>query len=189
MYSEEADPWRVGSSWYEQRKMSVVLAALSDPTYRRVLDPACGTGHLALQLGARCGEVVARDASAAAVELARATCAEAPGVRVDQQALPYGGGDPAGPFDLIVLSEFLYYLDADQRVAAIESVLVRAAPRVEVVAVHWREQPEDGTASGDLVHEQVRDVLRGKGFRHQVALFDEEFVLDVLTRGHDRHTE
>lgn len=189
MYSEERDPWKVATSWYEQRKIAIVVAALSSAAYDRALDPACGTAHLALAIAQRCGEVVASDASPAAIEVARETCAGSDRIRLSTASVPYDETGPAGPFDLIVLSEFLYYLGDLDRSFVIESVLERAAGRVELVTVHWREQPEDGTISGDGVHEELREVLKGKGFRHQVAHFDEEFVLDIFTRGHDVHSD
>lgn len=189
MYTEEGDPWKVGSSWYEQRKIAVVMACLADPQYGRCLDPACGTGHLARTLAGRCGEVAAYDASEAAIEVARRTCADAGNVRLDVRRIPYQGEDPGGPFDLVVLSEFLYYLDAATRRAAVDSVLARAADRFELLAVHWRDRPEDGTVSGDDAHGELRESCKDRGLRHQVAHFDEEFVLDVFTRGHDRHSD
>lgn len=189
MYIEEGDPWKVGSSWYEQRKIAVALACLADPSYDRVLDPACGTGHLARAVAERSGVVVAKDASAPAVEIARRVCESVENVNIDVAALPYAFGETAGPFDLIVLSEFLYYLDNDARARSIDSVLERAADRAEVIAVHWRDSPEDGTASGEDVHAELRNYFKARGFRHQVAHFDEEFVIDDFTRGHDQHTE
>lgn len=189
MYLEEGDPWKVGSSWYEQRKIAVVLASLAEPSYGRALDPACGTGHLAFALAARCGEVVARDASAPAIDVATRTCAKSGNVSIGVAALPYVTAEPAGPFDLLVLSELFYYLDSSTRRAAVDTLLARAADRVEIVAVHWREAPEDGTSSGEAVHVELRDRFKSIGLRHQVAHFDEEFVLDVFTRGHDHHTD
>lgn len=189
MYIEEGDPWKVGSSWYEQRKIAVALACLADPSYDRVLDPACGTGHLARAVAERSGMVVAKDASAPAVEIARRVCESVENVDIDVAALPYASGETAGPFDLIVLSEFLYYLSPEMRRLTIGSVLDRAADRAEIIAVHWRDAPEDGTSSGDDVHIELRERLKVEGFRHQVAHFDEEFVVDDFTRGHDHHTD
>lgn len=194
LYIEEQDPWRVGSSWYEQRKIAIVLATLAERNYSRALDPACGTGHLARELATRSDQVVATDASPAAIEITRATCATVENVAVGARTLPFEDAvqpdlaDGDGPFDLIVLSEVLYYLSAEQRQQAVASVLQRAAQRVEVLAVHWREHPEDGAVSGDDVHAQLRADFKERGFRHQVAHFDEEFVIDVFTRGHDLYS-
>ncbi|WP_134322189.1 class I SAM-dependent methyltransferase [Cumulibacter soli] len=224
LYVEETDPWSVGSSWYEQRKVAVVLAALAERRYTRALDPACGTGHLARALADRCDDVVACDASEAAVAVARDVCADASNMTLDARRLPYDevssldsavgetgrsseqkpayqaitpSGDilrisqrspaPRGPFDLIVLSEFLYYLSGDERAAAVAEMIERAADRVEIVAVHWRERADGAVSTGEDVHEELRGIFAARRFRHQVAHFDEEFVLDVFTRGHDHY--
>lgn len=188
LYRQDSDPWNVATSWYEQRKIAIAGACLNEASYSRALDPACGTGHLAREVARRCGAVLACDAAAAAVQAAAATCADLPNVELAVRRLPYDAAASSEPFDLLLLSEFLYYLDAATRSASIDSLLPLLAPRAEVLAVHWREQPEDGTCGGEDVHAELRRYFGERGFRHQVAHFDEEFVLDVFTRGHDRYS-
>lgn len=189
LYEHDSDPWQVATSWYEQRKIAVVGACLGEQTYQHALDPACGTGHLVRAVAARCGTVLACDASAPAVDAALETCADLRNVTVQVRRLPYAS-EPAlhGPVDLLMLSEFLYYFQTPERRATLDSLLPLLAARVEVMTVHWRERPEDGTCGGDDVHLELRRYFTGRGFRHQVAHFDEEFVLDVFTRGHDRYS-
>ena len=74
LYRANHDPWRVGTSSYEQRKLDIVLACLSRPRYCLAWDPACGTGHLAARLAERCDRVLASDASEAAVALTTTEC-------------------------------------------------------------------------------------------------------------------
>ena len=203
MYAQDGDPWQVATSWYERRKIAVAAACLSESAYGRALDPACGTGHLVRAVAPRCTAVLACDASGPAIGSAGDTCAELTNVTLEVRRLPYPPARPEpgsartdgavhpparGLFDLLLLSEFLYYLDAAARRAALASLLPLLDTRVEVLAVHWREQPEDGTCSGDHIHEELRRFFGERGFRHQVAHFDEEFVLDVFTRGHDRYS-
>ena len=61
LYRANHEPWRVGSSLYEQRKLEIVLACMSRPCYRLAWDPARGTGHLAVRLAERCDRVLASD--------------------------------------------------------------------------------------------------------------------------------
>jgi hypothetical protein len=35
MYRRDEDPWRVETSWYERRKLAVLLASLPRERYRR----------------------------------------------------------------------------------------------------------------------------------------------------------
>lgn len=187
LYRADDDPWRVATSWYEQRKIGIVLASLSQQRYQRAVDPACGTGHLARDLASRCDEVFASDASAVAVDIARRICADVTNLQVRHRVLPEVDEAGEGQADLIVLSEVLYYLPPHIRRQAISGVLRQAAPRVEVVAVHWTEQPEEAVTSGEQVHTELRAIFGTAEFRHQVAHFDEEFTLDIFTRGHDHY--
>jgi len=109
LYRANHDPWRVGTSSYEQRKLDIVLACLSRPRYSLAWDPACGTGHLAARLAERCDQVLASDASEAAVALTTTECGGLRNVTSRVLRLPAVPADLGAP-DLIVLSEFFYYL-------------------------------------------------------------------------------
>ena len=186
LYQGQPDPWEVGSSFYEQRKLDLVLAALSRPRFGRAWDPACGTGHLAARLASRCDSVLATDLVPTAVRLAEGVCAGHDNVRLRQWAFPQDGDpEPATPFDLLVLSEFLYYLDADQR-AAVGLLIDRVmAPQAEVLAVHWRPEPHDAWLSGAAVQRELADVLREQGWRLTYRIEDVEFDLAGWRRGPD----
>ena len=47
LYQADADPWQVRSSFYEARKLDLLLACLSRPMYDAAWDPSCGVGELA----------------------------------------------------------------------------------------------------------------------------------------------
>jgi SAM-dependent methyltransferase len=190
VYRRDPDPWRVASSPYEQRKLEVVLACLGRPTYQLGWDTACGTGHLARRLADRCERVLATDASPVAVELTSTTCADAPGVRVAALRLPAARGEvtaaelvppPAAP-DLVVLSEFLYYLDAAGRAATLELVDRTAAARAEVLAVHWRHRPDDAWLSGADTQTEILRALTKRGWTRRVDHREPDFVVNTLFR-------
>ena len=44
LYRADPDPWEVGSSWYERRKLSVLLASLPRQHYAVAWEPGCGPG-------------------------------------------------------------------------------------------------------------------------------------------------
>ena len=58
------DPWRTRTSWYERRKLAVLLAALPAQRYRHAAEPGCGTGELTRLLATRCDAVTASDFTA-----------------------------------------------------------------------------------------------------------------------------
>lgn len=182
LYRDDPDPWRVGTRWYEQRKLGIVAATLRRPHYRRAWDPACGTGHLARRLASRADEVLASDAAAGAVDLTRRTCEGLDTVVTMVHALPEPA--PHGElFDLIVLAEFLYYLPDAARRAALATVCASAGPDAEVLAVHWRHRPHDAHLGGAETQAEIVASFRSAGWRHPVHHEEDDFVLDVVERG------
>jgi 2-polyprenyl-3-methyl-5-hydroxy-6-metoxy-1,4-benzoquinol methylase len=181
LYGRELDPWQVGSSWYEQRKLAVVAATLRRQHYAAAWDPACGTGHLARHLASIADRVLATDGAAGAIEISRTTCSGLANVEFETNLLP-AAPHGRGPFDLVVLSEFLYYLPPAERRATLATVRRLSRPDAEVLAVHWRHRPHDAYASGDETQSQIVDELSGRGWSHAVRHREEDFVIDVMER-------
>ncbi len=181
VYAADPDPWRVASGEYETRKREIVLAMLARRSYRHAWDPACGTGHLVARLAERSESVLATDGSVRAVDLTRDLCRTQSQVTVQQLLLPAEPTEPtvpAGGFDLIVLAEFFYYLDPDDRQAAMETVRRCAGPGCELLAVHWRHAPHDGWLSGAAVQAEIGADLTTAGWLPGTHLDDTGFVVD-----------
>ncbi|WP_055476484.1 class I SAM-dependent DNA methyltransferase [Gordonia sp. HS-NH1] len=175
MYQDSDDPWGFSSRWYEQRKYALTLAALSSPRYGTVFEPGCSIGVLSAELARRADRLLCTDVSPRAVELARR--------RLDGHAsVEVRVGDivsdwPPGRFDLIVLSEVLYYLDdtdLDDLIARLPDALT---PTGEVLAVHWRWPVEEYPRTGDEVH----DALRRSSLTTSAEYEDADFRLCVMT--------
>lgn len=131
LYSGTDDPWGFRRSPYEQAKFAATRAALSRPAYANGLELGCGNVALALHLAPACGAYTGLDAVSRAVAAARKTL---PDARFIEGWLPRDL--PAGAFDLIVLSEILYFLDpGDLRQLAVQ--IVRRWPAAELVCVTW----------------------------------------------------
>jgi SAM-dependent methyltransferase len=177
LWQDEPDPWGLESSWYEDRKRAVVLAALPDPRYRRAFEPGCAGGALSVLLAPRCAELVCTDVAQEAVERARARLAEHPHVRVDRAGVPHEV--PDGPFDLVVVSELAYYFGADDRAALWRAVRERLEPGGTLLAVHWIREAPEYPVSGDAVHDEL---TRLDGLARIAEHREADFRLDVLTR-------
>ena len=106
LYAADPDPWRFATSEYEREKYAATLAALPAVRFPAALEVGCSIGVLTAQLAARCGQLLALDVADAALAQARHRC---PGVQFERRRIPDEW--PDGTFDLIVLSEVLYYLD------------------------------------------------------------------------------
>ncbi len=174
MYSESDDPWHMRASWYEERKRAVLLASLPTARFASAYEPGCAAGDLTLPLSRRCQRLLASDGSERAVEQTRQRLATKKNVTVVQAWLPDEW--PEGTFDLIVLSEFLYYLSLPALDRLLERVLEAKTVDGVVVACHWRA-PIDGCAlTGDALHQRLHARLR----MPRVARYlDEDFCLEV----------
>jgi SAM-dependent methyltransferase len=135
LYAREPDPWKYRTSPYEQEKFAATLAALPEPRFRRGLDIGCSIGVLTRQLARRCDQLLAIDVVDAALALARSTCADAPHVTFARMRIPSEW--PDGPFDLIVISEVLYYLDPPDIRCAAAACLRSLEPRGTIVLVNF----------------------------------------------------
>jgi trans-aconitate methyltransferase len=134
LYEANPDPWGFRSSGYERAKYEATLVAIPKQRYTHALELGCSIGELTKTLATRAEQLTAVDTSPVALEAARIACLPLPNVRFIQAQLP--GGRWEGAYDLVVLSEILYYLDV-QGIEVLAERLGRHAPRADVVLVHW----------------------------------------------------
>lgn len=177
LYAAADDPWSVATKWYERRKRAMVLACLPDEHYGTVVEPACGVGALTRDLATRADRVVAFDPVPAAVDRTRAAVADLSQVDVHIGAVP--AAIPAGPVDLLVYSELLYYLDDDELTATIEASAAALRPGGHVLASHWLPWAPEAPRDGRDAHARL---LAHPAFEPLVEHTDEEFLLHVLRR-------
>jgi len=95
--------------------------------------------------------------------------------------LPAVPADLGAP-DLIVLSEFFYYLADAARAKTIALLDQIAAADCELLAVHWRHVPSDAWLGGSGAQQEILTRLASLGWTHRVHHDDEEFVLDIIDR-------
>lgn len=174
MYAADPDPWGYETRWYERRKYALTVAALPREHYRRAFEPGCSIGVLTELLAPRCEAVVALELMPDVAARARARVAEHVAVNVGRIPEDW----PAGTFDLVVLSEVLYYLDEDGIAEVLAKLDACLAPAGHVIAVHWRGET-DYPVTGDRVHE----LLDQHAGLHRLARHVEEaFVLAAYER-------
>jgi hypothetical protein len=132
---------------------------------------------LTAELAERCDRLLASDIAAAPLETARQRLAVRDGVTFAQLQVPSEW--PAGPFDLVVLSEIGYYCDHDDLSDLIGRAVQSMTDDGVLLACHWRHPVADYPLSGDQVHEQLR---AESGLVLQAEHLEEDFRLDVLVR-------
>lgn len=153
IYARDPDPWRFADSSYERAKYDATLAALAWPHYGRVLEVGCSIGVLTGDLAPRCGTLLALDAAAAPLEAARARCVGLPQVAFRKMRVPQDWPTAEDPFNLILLSEVVYYLDAADVGRLAARVQASLAPGGEVLLVHWTgatDYPLSGDAATEI---------------------------------------
>jgi cyclopropane fatty-acyl-phospholipid synthase-like methyltransferase len=178
LYTADPDPWKFAASPYERGKYTLTLDAMPKPRYRSALEVGCSIGVLTRSLASRCDAVVAIDAAQTPLAEARRRCADLPGVRFEQMFVPEQW--PDGVFELILLSEVVYYLSRED-VARLASRVTRSlSSGGSVILVHWigpTDYPLSGDEAAALFIERVGPacvVKRGDRYR--------QFRLDVLSR-------
>jgi hypothetical protein len=177
LYQDSADPWQLRSAWYERRKYAVTLAALPRDHYRHGLEPGCAIGELTRLIADRCDQVLAFDFAEAAVREARASVGSRTNVRVERRSLP--GELPEGSYDLIVVSEVLYYLSAPDLASSVDGLVARLEDEGDLVAVHHRAADRCYGYDGFNVHA----VLAARPELREIVSYDDaDFALRVFRK-------
>lgn len=147
LYAHDADPWGFETSAYEDAKYTSTLAALKGRRYADAIEVGCSIGVLTERLAPFCDRLLATDVADAAIDVARRRCTLMPQVRFALSTLPERA--PPGRFDLILLSEVLYYFD-DAGIAAVAAAVRQIAlPGADVLLVHWLGPTPDYPQTGE----------------------------------------
>ncbi len=179
LYAASTDPWAMDGSWYEERKRALLLASMPARRYTHAFEPGCGHGLLSAQLALRCDRLQAWDCSARALETARLRL-ESNNCQAWFRQACVPDQWPQEVFDLVVLSELLYYLTYEDLDQLMTRMLQGLAPQATVVACHWTHAIEGCAQTGSQVHERLHAGLSLPRVTH---VRDADFVLDVWTRG------
>ncbi|KAF2407533.1 SAM-dependent methyltransferase [Pseudomonas antarctica] len=174
LFAGNDDPWAFRQRWYERRKRALTLAVLTRPRYTSIFEPGCANGELSAELAPRCDRLVCCDTAAAAVALAKTRLLGFPHAQVQQSRLPDQW--PAGAFELIVLSELCYYLDADDLHRLVDCALASLTENGQLLACHWRPAIEGCPHTADQVHALLQQRL---GVAPVVQHHESDFLLDL----------
>jgi SAM-dependent methyltransferase len=179
MYRSSEDPWHLAERWYERRKYAQTVAALPARRYRSGFEPGCSVGQLTLLLAERCDALLACDRTASAVATASAATADLSHVTVARMAVPKRW--PEESFDLIVLSELLYYFDDAERDMVLDRSVASLEPGGTLVTVHWNHPVAEHRGTG-------RDIAAELAARTGLTLLadhrEQDFTLQVHLRDH-----
>ena len=175
-YADDPDPWRFATSPYEAAKYAATCEALPKPRYGSALEVGCSIGVLTQALAERCDALVAVDAAEAALDRARARCRDLPQVSFAGLHVPTHW--PLGRFDLILLSEVVYYLDAADVARLVARVRDSLRPDGDVVLVHWTGETHYPLSGDEAAELFIREAGAAMRVSHQARTAC--YRLDVL---------
>lgn len=204
LYNDNTDPWQYQTRWYEERKRNTCLALLPQPHYERAIELGCGNGVLSELLAHRCQDLISIDGNHQAVKLAKERLAALPHARVIQGIVPdklfslkelleqrkplsKNTSINQPPFDLIVISEILYYLSSSDIDVVINWALHNLALNGTLLCCHWRYAIDGFAMTGESVHQRLHQVFTNNNenqyaFNHQSQMIDSDFLLDIWQR-------
>jgi cyclopropane fatty-acyl-phospholipid synthase-like methyltransferase len=151
LYASNPDPWGFASSAYERAKYDATLEALPARSFAAGFEVGCSIGVLTRRLAERCELLLAVDVSEVALAQARARCAGLANVEIARMHVPDTWPDRM--FDLIVLSEILYYLSPDDIARIASCARSSLLPGGAVVLVHYvleTDYPCGGDSAADI---------------------------------------
>ncbi len=155
LYARDPDPWGLATRDYERAKYEDTVSALEGRRFHRAVEVGCAIGELTARLAPWCDDLLGVDIAEAALAQARARSAGASHIRFARLTLP--DQTPPGRFDLIVLSEVLYYFSRDDLARVADWVCSALEPGGVALLVHWLGETPDYPLTGD---EAVEAFLR-----------------------------
>jgi 2-polyprenyl-3-methyl-5-hydroxy-6-metoxy-1,4-benzoquinol methylase len=176
-YKADIDPWQFRTSDYEREKYQATLECFTKDKYAAALEVGCSIGVLTQLLSRRCVRLLAIDASATAIEAAESI--KAPNVTFRIANLP--AEFPQGTFDLIVLSEVLYYFSTLDLERVARSCASSIAKDGEIVVCHWlgeTDYPLPGIDASELFARLIKPTMPVRSILH-----DEVYRLERFSAG------
>jgi 2-polyprenyl-3-methyl-5-hydroxy-6-metoxy-1,4-benzoquinol methylase len=158
LYDANADPWQFRASAYEQAKYRRTIEALENRSFISAFEVGCSIGVMTRMLAPRCAALLAVDIVEQPLTAARAVCVDQPWVRFQRMQVP--GEWPDETFDLIVLSEVLYFLSPTDIAAVADRVAGSLMPNGVVLLVNWRGHSEDPCTGDEAARAFMRRTAR-----------------------------
>jgi cyclopropane fatty-acyl-phospholipid synthase-like methyltransferase len=152
IYEASKDPWNYQNSDYERAKRDATIAALESRRFRSGLEVGCSIGELTYRLADCCDWLLGVDFVDEALAAARARCETQAWVSFRNLQVPLDW--PAGQFDLIVLSEVLYFLSPEDSLSLVFRCKRCLAAEGAILLVNWLEESPDDPCSGNAAAER-----------------------------------
>lgn len=178
-YRGDADPWGYLDRPYERAKYGATLEACGRGPFRSALELGSSIGVFTELLAPRCHHLVAVERSPTAMARARERLAPLGHEHLELVLGALPEAIPRQGYDLVVASEILYYLTADELDRMLDVLERELEHDGRILAVHWRpagpERPLDAA--------RVHDRLRAQAWLSpRCRAHTDDYLLDVLER-------
>jgi predicted TPR repeat methyltransferase len=173
MFASNPDPWQFETSPYESEKYATSIGALAGRRYHRAFEVGCANGVLTERLASICETLLSIDVSSSALATARTRNEQT--AHVEFQELMFPGQTPDGSFDLIVLSEVVYYWSSADIAAAAAWISQRLEPGGELLLVHWigeTDYPQTGDGAVDRLRQGLPTMKTIRADRYEKYRLD-----------------
>ena len=180
LYAKDPDPWRFATSNYERNKYAATIAVLGDRPIGKAFEVGCSIGILTRQLAARCGTLLAVDVAETALIQGRENCAGLAKVKLRKMIIPAEWPDECGTFDLIILSEVLYFLSPEDIQRTARKTLKSTAPGGVVLLVNWlgaTDYPCGGDEAVEIYRAACAELMSSKLHRREA-----QYRIDLFER-------
>lgn len=181
LYRADPDPWKFETSPYEAQKYADTLAVIGDEPVERAFEMGCSIGVLTQQLAGKCGRLIATELSERALRQARRRCAGERNIDFILARRMTDGID--GDFDLMLLSEVVYYWDDRDLSDVASAVAAHLRGRGRLMLVHWLGQTDYPRSADDAVAALFR--LIGDRFAIVLEHRTAHYRMDVWRRRGD----
>lgn len=145
-FRSDPDPWRTYSRRREAVKRRQLLEAAGARCWSRGLELGAGNGSNSPALARRTLRLDVCEGTASGAALVRKAVADCPNVKVYQHILP--GRFPSPVYDLIVISEVLYYLQSNDLKKLSREISRSLAPRGRLLLAHHHQRFADARTDG-----------------------------------------
>jgi len=174
LYAANPDPWDFETSPYEAGKYAATLAALGSRRFGAALEVGCSIGVFTTMLAPFCNELLAIDGSPRALSHARGRCGTLPHVRFEERFIPQDW--PAQKFDLVLLSEVLYFLTPSDIAHTAAMAKQSLNPGGLILLVNYRGQITE-PCTGDAAAYHFIEAFGGD---HKTLALEENYRIDTL---------
>lgn len=152
-FAANSDPWRTRSSAYERRKRDDLSHVVGPGRHGRVLEVAAGNGSNTPMLSCRALRLTVTEGTSSGVHLIRRVVQDE--ARIDVHQLDLAEHLPGRRYDMVVVSEVLYYLP-DRTFSSFAGEVSRTLrPGGSLILAHNKRYYPDAHRDGSKVHCQL----------------------------------